>query len=324
MRRARIAPTADATPSMKSAGKLSGQVAELLLASCVVALAGFIGLQTMAVRRAHTRTESAGAIGAVVDPTQPFPVPTRTAAGRTLATHADVPGVHGVPAGDIDAGQAVAGAVHADANGRLVGGAALSTTRLFADAGTVREMRRRISAGATGTYIGELLVARDSALSRWPDRLSRPLRVWVDDAPRVDGWREEFAPAVREAFESWSATGIPVRFDFIVDSSSADVHVRFTDRLPNGISGKTVWSRDAMWWLVSGDIQLALVHPSGGIVNEAQMRAIALHEVGHLLGLDHASASDNIMAARVRVRDLSEADRATARLLYSMPAGSIK
>jgi hypothetical protein len=30
------------------------------------------------------------------------------------------------------------------------------------------------------------------------------------------------------------------------------------------------------------------------------------------------------MTARVRVRDLSEADRATMKLLYSLPPGSVK
>ena len=115
-----------------------------------------------------------------------------------------------------------------------------------------------------------------------------------------------------------------LRFDFIMDSTTADVHVRFTDRLANGISGKTIWSRNSRWWLVDGDIELALVHPSGGGVSPTQMRAIALHEVGHLLGLDHAVETENIMSARVRVRELSESDRATVRLLYSMPAGSIK
>jgi predicted Zn-dependent protease len=46
--------------------------------------------------------------------------------------------------------------------------------------------------------------------------------------------------------------------------------------------------------------------------------------VGHLLGLDHSSDTMNIMTARVRVRELSDQDRATMKLLYSMPPGSLK
>jgi predicted Zn-dependent protease len=100
--------------------------------------------------------------------------------------------------------------------------------------------------------------------------------------------------------------------------------VRFVDRFASGISGKTVWSRDNGWWLISSDIQLALSHPGGGTVSPPQIRAIALHEVGHLLGLDHSAAPDHIMSARIRVRELTDADRATVRLLYSIPAGTLR
>ena len=189
---------------------------------------------------------------------------------------------------------------------------------------TPADLRRRLRQGARGTYIEDLVAARDSAIVRWPDRLTRPLRVWIAEDESVSGWNADFPTAIRDAFDTWVHTGIPVHFDFIGDSVTADVHVRFTERFASGISGKTVWSRDAAWWLVSSDIQLALVHPGGASVTPPQMRAIALHEVGHLLGLDHTLSPDHIMSARIRVRDLSDADRATVRLLYSVPAGGLR
>ena len=185
------------------------------------------------------------------------------------------------------------------------------------------EMRRRVSESAEGTYIEQMLVARDSAMTRWPDRTTRPLRVWVQ-RPALEGWTEEFYGAVQTAFDTWMEVGIPMHVSFVVDSASADVRVKFRDKFASGISGKTVWSRDAYWWLLNGEIELALAHPSGGYVDAHQMRAIALHEVGHLLGLDHTESTDHIMAPKVRVRDLSDGDRATVRLLYSMPAGSLR
>jgi predicted Zn-dependent protease len=65
-------------------------------------------------------------------------------------------------------------------------------------------------------------------------------------------------------------------------------------------------------------------HRGGEPLDSSAVRAIALHEIGHLLGLDHTSDSANIMTPKVRVKELSDADRATARLLYTVPPGKVK
>jgi predicted Zn-dependent protease len=54
------------------------------------------------------------------------------------------------------------------------------------------------------------------------------------------------------------------------------------------------------------------------------VQAIARHEVGHLIGLDHTSDATSIMAPHVVVTELSDADRRTARLVYDLPAGQLR
>lgn len=186
-------------------------------------------------------------------------------------------------------------------------------------------VRHRLELASAGTYMGELLARRDSALTRWPDRpAERPLAVYVGAGAGLADWRPEYVRQVAAAFAAWSRAGVPLQFRLVDDSARADVRVAWIDRFAEPISGRTVWSRDDRWWMIDATVTLALHHSDGAPLDDEQVRAIALHEVGHLLGLDHSADSANVMAPRVRVRDLSAADAATARLLYSVPAGRVR
>jgi predicted Zn-dependent protease len=187
----------------------------------------------------------------------------------------------------------------------------------------VADVRRRLEVAAPGTYIGDVLASRDSSLARWPERRTVPLRIWVQPAARVKDFAPSFVPLVRQAFSDWGEVGIPIAFTFVFDSSSADVRVTWIDRFDETISGKTLWAHDENWWIVDAQIVLAVHHKSGEALDAAAMRAIALHEVGHLIGLDHTSDTTAIMTPRVRVKELSASDRATAQLLYLLPPGRI-
>ena len=185
-------------------------------------------------------------------------------------------------------------------------------------------VRRRLVKQGAGTYIGEMLAERDSALSRWPDELAARLTVWIQPESGVDGWSGEYVDDVRDAFAQWNHVAPPVRFSFTTDSADADIHVTFVHHFDEEISGRTKWARDDDWWITDADIILAVHHRNGPILDDDAMHAMTMHEVGHLIGLDHTRDSTSIMAPRVRVRALSSADRATARLLYSLPPGGVR
>jgi hypothetical protein len=175
----------------------------------------------------------------------------------------------------------------------------------------------------SGTYIGRLLADRDSTFERWPDRVERPLRVWIDSGSTIEGAQSGFPAAVREAFAQWAATGIPIRFAYVANQREADIRVRWTDHLERK-TGSTTWRTDHTGWLIGSEITLATHISSGQALDARGMRAIALHEVGHALGLSHSRDAHDIMAPLVRVDGLSEPDRNTIRLLYSFSAGHIQ
>lgn len=197
------------------------------------------------------------------------------------------------------------------------------TLRAYRDDDEKEKARAKVRNQEAGTYIREILLARDSSLARWRER-PRPVAVWVQSRPEMSDWDDQYMDAVTYAFMAWDAVELPVRFRMVRDSSDAEIHVTWIDRFGEPISGRTRWSRDDNWWIINASIVLAIHHQSGDRLDRAAMRAMALHEVGHLLGLDHTANPGSIMAPRVRVRDLADVDVATVRVLYSVPAGTLR
>lgn len=182
-------------------------------------------------------------------------------------------------------------------------------------------IRARLASASHGTYIADLFAARDSHIARWPERRSPPVRVWIEQQGPLAASNPQLVSNVRRAFADWGRAGVPLEFSYVDDSSRAEVKVFFVDRFSEAMSGRTLWVRDTHWWILRGDIHLALHRSSGQPLSPAQMYAIALHEIGHLLGLDHTADTTSIMASRVRTDTLSASDVATMRLIYSLPPG---
>jgi predicted Zn-dependent protease len=183
--------------------------------------------------------------------------------------------------------------------------------------------RAKVREQEAGTYIPEILLSRDSSLARWKPR-SRPITVWVQSRPDLDDWMDEYVDAVSDAFMAWDAVELPIRFRMVRDSSEAEVHVTWIPKFNEQISGRTRWSRDDGWWITNASILLAIHHQQGDQLDQSAMKAMALHEVGHLLGLDHTMNPGSIMAPRVRIRELADIDVATVRVLYSVNAGPLR
>ena len=185
------------------------------------------------------------------------------------------------------------------------------------------ESRRQIRESARSAYLHDMMAAStDSVLHRWDNRIASPVRVHL--APgTVANYQPAFLDAVRAAFRRWQDAGIPVRFDLDADSS-ADVTLRWRLQFDIDRTGQTDLTWDAYGHHQSGSITLATFNQVGEPMTVEEIRIVAMHEVGHLLGLDHSPDSADLMYPVARVRDLSARDIQSARLLYRLTTGSIR
>ena len=186
------------------------------------------------------------------------------------------------------------------------------------------EIRRRIRASAGSTYMNDILLASaDSMLHRWDGRMSTPVRVFFPPTT-VANFQPSFLDAVRSAFQRWQEAGVPVRFNLDADSGSADVRVQWRIQFEGQRSGQTDLQWDEDGHLTGGVVTLATFDAKGQPFGPDDVRVLALHEIGHLIGLDHSPDPGDIMYAQPKVRDLSPRDIRTASLLYDLAPGPLR
>jgi hypothetical protein len=169
-------------------------------------------------------------------------------------------------------------------------------------------------------YLDSLFAGVDSTIRRWPSG-SDPIALAI-----LPGGPEGFAPEmvseVREALDRWSPGAVGLRFLEQADTVGAQMIVRWTDTLEADRAGATDVTWDKAGRVHRVTVYLAVRSPTTGRpFTPSARRAIALHELGHALGLPHSSHSSDVMYPVATTTTLTERDRFSLRLLYELPTG---
>jgi predicted Zn-dependent protease len=189
------------------------------------------------------------------------------------------------------------------------------------------ELRQRVQQLKAGTYIDDIIIAQDSAIYRWRDSVNRAMRVWIEPTSLAHGWEPTYPEIARNALGEWSDAGFPIPFAFVEDSVGADLTIRWRERFPDEDGqriGVTERIQTSQFWIKSARIQIANHDSAGRLLLPRTVAGIVRHELGHALGLNHADDATSVMYREAATSTISTSDRATLRLLYLVPPGSLR
>lgn len=184
-------------------------------------------------------------------------------------------------------------------------------------------LRISLAQAASDTYFPNILV--NGKLQRFNDS-SKVLYYRLDALENSPGWdyrKWDFLKdeVVKQAFQEWElAMGGKIDFRETTDPKLVDIAVHwrngFDDRnilgieRPNTIGGK---------FLIEADIEITLT--SGGKpLDEKKLKAVALHEIGHALGMNgHSPYPGDLMYPSIQpgVNKLSARDIRTIEQIYA-------
>jgi hypothetical protein len=189
-----------------------------------------------------------------------------------------------------------------------------------------------VAKSAVAADLAEALIDRGRVVRWVPSAAASifPFTVWIQPAPGNDVAMER---AVLDGADGWTNSLRGLTVIRTPDSSAA--HVRFLwtwamkpdggrsagGSLVNANAGRATLSFDSAGAIHAAVVVLATAAPSGMPYQLNDIRALARHEFGHVLGLAHHRSPISVMAPLVVSEQIAGGDRDALRALYALPVG---
>ncbi len=151
-----------------------------------------------------------------------------------------------------------------------------------------------------------------------------PLKVFIASGASVQGWNNGMRQVVLYAMQSWqSASKGKVTFTTTQNENNADIIVRWQRNFADNILGVSPF-QTAGDTIIRSDISLAVFYPNSSTpIPLEELKGIAVHEMGHAIGIKGHSPDPNDIMFYAKARKSSapsQRDINTIGMLYNLEA----